>query len=93
MKATAILRNLSDTFWNGSEHFPTPGFLTQNPKEQWARVLQLCRERYSATLKIETGQFRDQVELNQILRGEHTIACTVEPRRGYKLATFTIERA
>jgi len=92
MKATAILRNFSDTFWNGAEHFPIPGFLTQSPKEQWARVQDLRRDGL-ATLKIETGQFRDQVELNQILRGEHTIACTVEPRRGYKLATFTIERA
>jgi len=92
MKVTAILRNLSDVFWHGAGHFPTPGFLTQEPKAQWARVQTLCRDGL-ATLKIETGQLRDQVELNQILRGAHTIACRIEPRRGYKLATFTIEKA
>lgn len=92
MKATVILRNLSEIFWNGGGVFPTPGFLTQEPKAQWARVQTLCRDGL-ATLKIETGQFRDQVELNQILRGAHTITCTVESRRGYKLATFTIEKA
>lgn len=91
MKITAILRNLSPAFWEGSETLG-PGFLCQSPDDQWARVQRLCAEGM-ATIKIATGQFRDQVELNQILRGPHRKTSAVEPRRGYKLVTFTVDRA
>lgn len=90
MKVTAILRNLSPAFWEGSEYLG-PGFLTQGPDDQWAQVQRL-RADGMASIKIATGQLRDQVELNQILRAPHTKACTIEPRRGYKLVTFTIEK-
>ncbi len=40
--------------------------------------------------KIGSGQFRDRVELNGIIkRGGQPKAYKLEPRRGYKLATFT----
>ena len=87
MRATVILKDKSDIFWNGSEHFPEPGFMTQAPADQWKRCVELCRQAL-ATLKVGSGQFRDQVELNQLLRQPHTVTCTVEPRRGYKLAVF-----
>ena len=45
------------------------------------------------SLKIGSGQFRDAVELNQILRGCCSVAFKLEPRRGYMLATFDIAPA
>lgn len=49
--------------------------------------------RHCVSQKIETGQFRDRVELNQIMRSPHFQSYKLEPRRGYKLATFEIVKA
>ena len=47
--------------------------------------------RHYVTIKWGTGNaFRDRVEANQLLRGEHTLTFKIEPRRGYNLATFEL---
>ena len=48
--------------------------------------------RHYVSIKWGTGNaFRDRVEANQLLRGEHILTFRVEPRRGYQLATFELE--
>lgn len=49
--------------------------------------------RHCVKQKIGTGQFREKVELNNAMRAPRFDAFKIEPRRGYKLATFEIERA
>jgi hypothetical protein len=41
-------------------------------------------------MRIGNGQFREAVELNQIMRAPKSIEFKIEPRKGYKLATFDI---
>ena len=89
MKVTAILKDFSDQFYNGTESGSIPAFLTMTPGDKWEKVRRLAADK-RVSLKIGTGQFRDQVELNQILRNPVSIAFKIEPRRGYKLATFDI---
>jgi len=87
MRATVILKNLSCDFWNGSPHFPIPGFLTQSPSEQWKRCNSLCAAGM-ATIKVGRGSFMEQIELDQICKNSHAVTCSIEPRKGYKLAVF-----
>jgi hypothetical protein len=48
----------------------------------------------SLTLKIGNGSFRDAVDLNHILKNCATQwSYKLEPRKGYKLATFNISAA
>jgi hypothetical protein len=44
------------------------------------------------TMKIGSGQFRDAVELNSMLRNPCRFEFKLEPRRGYKLITFEITK-
>ena len=47
---------------------------------------------YNVKQKIGNGSFRDKVELNQIMRKAAIGAwVSFEPRKGYLLATFTIQ--
>lgn len=88
--ATAIIRNLSQAFWEGNGE-SIPSFLAQSPKEKWERLNSLRRD-LDKCISVRIGNcdsFRDKVELNSILKGPHSVECTIEPRRGYKLATFT----
>ena len=88
--ATAILRNLSQAFWEGNGD-SIPAFKSQPPADKWVRLNKL-RVDLDKCVSIRIGHcdsFRDKVDLNSILKGPHSVECTVEPRRGYKLATFT----
>lgn len=49
--------------------------------------------RHCVKRKDGSGQFRDRVSLNQIMRSPRFDAFKIEPRRGYKLATFEIVQA
>ena len=89
MKVTAIMKDFTDQFYNGTESGSIPSFMLMSDADKWATVKRLCAER-RVTLKIGTGQFRDQVELNSMLRSPCAISFKIEPRRGYKLATFEI---
>lgn len=86
--ATAIIKDMSEQFYNG---FPGhAGFLDLDAAGKWDRVCKMHRDpAYKCTIKIGNGSFRDQVELNGLKqRGGRVITCKLEPRKGYKLATF-----
>jgi len=87
MKVTFILKDKSDIFYNGGGYFCEVGLLQMEPLAQWERLQKQAHDGL-ATLKIGTGQFRDKVELNQILRSGKSPTFKLEPRKGYKLATF-----
>ena len=104
MKATAILRDFSESFFTGIIRFSDgtvsdlkgTGFDLMSPREKWEH----CRRESTPygsgkpriPVKIGNGSFRDQVDLNTILQGPHEITCTVAPRRGYLLATFDFRK-
>jgi hypothetical protein len=93
MKATAIIRDLSDQFWNGFGD-SIPSFLAQSPLAQFQSAERLAHEMpRNVSLKIGNGSFRDKVEWNQLFRDSRDkITATIEPRRGYKLITFELNR-
>lgn len=90
MKVTVILKDFTEQFFTGFGEIV--GFLNRPDSEKF----ELCRKLHNekrVSMKIGTGQFRDAVELNQIRRNKHEVAFKLEPRRGYKLATFDITPA
>ena len=87
MKITVILKDKSDAFYNGNERIV--GLLQMDDVKKFQRLNELVFEG-RATSKVGNGSFRDKVELNQILRKPRTIHFKLEPRKGYKLATFDI---
>jgi hypothetical protein len=87
MKVTFILKDKSDAFYNGSE-FVGPGLLQQTPPEQFERLKQCAKEGLATRRIGSCNAFRDQVELNQIIRTGKVPTFKLEARRGYKLATF-----
>lgn len=93
MKATAIIRDMSDQFWNGFGD-SIPAFLSRTALSQFQRVEILTHEMpRNVSLKIGNGSFRDRVEWNQLFRDSRDkISATIEPRRGYKLITFELNR-
>lgn len=93
MKSTAILRDLSDQFWNGfGESFPA--FTAQSPLAQFQRAERLAHEMpRNVSLKIGNGSFRDRVEWSRLFRDSRDkMRATIEPRKGYKLVTFELSR-
>ena len=94
MKVTVIMKDFSDAFYSGrpSETMPIPSFTAMSAHDKWAKCKQLAADR-RVTMKIMTGQFSDAVDLNHMLKSPVDIEFTIEPRRGYKLATFHIEKA
>jgi hypothetical protein len=87
MKTTFILKDFSDVFYDGSESIV--GLLTMPDNEKFKRLTKMANEK-RITMKIGDGSFRDRVELNQITRTPCRYTFKLEPRRGYKLATFEI---
>lgn len=94
MKVTFILRGLTETFYNGNGG-SIPGLLNLSDSEKfWKLRGQASGDlRHCVKMKVGTGQMRDAVELNAIVKRDHSIAFNIEPRRGYKLATFTFSPA
>ena len=106
MKATAILKDFSESFFSGVITY-SDGTISSERGAGWdladaAGKWEICRERCGTPhgggkaripVKIGDGSFRDQVELNQILRGPFIVTCETSPRRGYILATFEFEVA
>lgn len=94
MKVTFIIKNMTEAFYFGNGK-SIQGLLNQNDE---GKLQQLLREakgdlKHNITMKIGRGSFGEQVDLNRILRGQHTSAFKLEPRRGYKLATFEVAAA
>ena len=91
MKITAIIKDFSDDFYNGSGN-SIPAFLGMDNRAKWEKIERLGYQKL-VSVKIGSGQFRDRVELHQILRQPVIIDFKLEPRRGYNLATFEIKGA
>lgn len=89
MKVTAILKDFSEVFYFGNDSGSIPAFNAMNESDKWLTIKKLSAEK-RVPMKINTGQFRDAVELNAIMKKPHTINFKLEPRKGYKLATFEI---
>ena len=86
MKITYILKDKSDSYIDRIKAMPALhafDYLNKESNGQYA---------YNVSQKIGNGSFRDKVELNQIMRKETLQAWfSFEPRKGYILATFTIQ--
>jgi len=83
MKITAILYNLTDAF--------CAELAELEPRAAYDRLNKLRHDLpHCIKLKIGNGSFRDAVDLNSLMKREHTFTVKIEPRRGYKLATFTV---
>lgn len=87
MKVTFILKGLTDAAHATLAAMPDAERFAKLDK--WARGdLAHCVKE-----KIGDGSFRDRVDLNAMMRAPVTWAYTLEPRRGYRLATFDVCRA
>ena len=91
MKATVILKDFTEQFYTGTEGGSIVGLLNMDNAAKFELCRRLAGEK-RATMKIGTGQFRDAVELNAMRRSPCTITFKLEPRKGYKLATFEFSK-
>ena len=87
MKITFILKDLTEAFYEGGTY--SIGLKRLNDFEKFLFLLYYARNNYfGITCKIGNGSFRDKVEFNQTMRKNYILSFSLEPRRGYKLATF-----
>lgn len=85
IKVTVIIKDVTDAFFEGMGD-SIIGLLNMTDADKFTYLnKQLAR----FPMKISSGSFRDRVELNSMIKKSHTITFKLEPRRGYKLATFT----
>jgi hypothetical protein len=90
MKVTAIIKDVSDTFFKGHGE-SIKGLDNMTDKEKFDYLLNTgvtCPSMVST--KVGGGMFRDKVELNQLRRKEFSLSYKLENRKGYKIATFEI---
>lgn len=87
MKVTFILKNVTEAFYMGMGE-SIKGLLNMTDVDKFT-YLNKVRHDHVFGMKIGKGQFRDAVELNAMLRTNPAVSFSLEPRRGYKLATFT----
>lgn len=89
MKVTFILKDLAAAFYEGGSY--SLGLNNLNDFEKFLYLKdRAARKELNISIKIGNGSFRDRVELNQKLRESININYKLEPRVGYKLATFEI---
>jgi len=96
IKVTVILKNFTDLFYTGrpsidDDDTGIKGFnnRTDADKFAWcAKSAKLPEYSDNVSIRIGTGQFRDAVELNSMLKRDYSMEYKLENRRGYKLATF-----
>jgi hypothetical protein len=85
MKITATLHDLTDNFY--------AELASMAPREIFSYLNKLKNDLpHCVKIKIGNGQFRDAVELNSMTRGPCAYAYKLEPRKGYKLATFEVSK-
>lgn len=84
MKVTAILRNFADEWLEDLAKLSAVELFEKLEKMSFDKRV---------PLQVGGGSFRDRLELNQLRRGPHDIKAKIEPRRGYKLATFSFSKA
>ena len=87
MKVTYILRDLTDVWFAKIGAMGDEERFHYLAKQANGGDLQHCIKQ-----KVGSGQFREKVELNQMLRHEVDWGYRLEPRKGYKLATFELRR-
>lgn len=89
IKVTVIIRDVTDAFFEGVGD-SIIGLLNMTDADKFSY---LNKRSGRFPMKIGNGSFRDKVDLNSMIKGPHTITFNLEPRRGYKLATFTFSKA
>ena len=88
MIVTFILKDLSEQFYQGfGQHIK--GLFNMSDEEKFHFLKQKGQE-LGITIKIGDNGFARKVELNSLLQKNPTFTFKLEPRRGYKLATFTV---
>ena len=91
MRITFILKDLTDAFYEGVGE-SIVGLLNMADADKFAKLNKMAQDK-RVKMKIGNDSFRDKVELNQMLRNSCTYVFKLEPRKGYKLATFEIEKS
>lgn len=89
IKVTVIIKDVTDAFFEGMGD-SIIGLLNLTDADKFTH-LNKQSERFP--MKVGSGSFRDRVELNSMIKGPHAITFKLEPRRGYKLATFIFSKA
>ena len=92
MKVTVILKDFTEQFYTGTECGSIVGLVNMPDDMKFETCRRLAGEK-RVTMKIDTGQFRDAMELNSMRRDPCTFTFKLENRKGYKLATFEIIKA
>ena len=87
IKVMFILKNLTDEFYNGGGVLDLTGLLNMADREKF-NYLSRMRHHLAITMRIGNGTFREQVELNAMLRLQPAVGFSLQPRRGYKLASL-----
>ena len=88
MKITFILKDLTDAFYEGFGE-SIVGLLNMADPDKFAKLNKMAHEK-RVKMKIGNDSFRDKVELTQMLRSPCAYSFKLEPRKGYRLATFEI---
>lgn len=92
MKVTFIIRDVGDDFFNGIPHLPSfgPGLLNMEPIKAFEKLENLAStgDKRIAMRVGSANAFRDRVDLNQLRRSQKPPAFKLEPRKGYRLATY-----
>lgn len=91
MKVTVILKDFTEQFYSGTESGSIVGLLNLSDADKFSKLKAMSAEK-RVTMKIGNGQFRDAVELNALLRVPCNFVFRLEPRKGYKLATFQVNK-
>jgi hypothetical protein len=91
MKVTVILKDFTEEFFTGFGE-SIVGLNNISDSEKFLKLKNLAAEK-RVSMKIGSGQFRDAVDFNSMLRLPCSFEFTIEPRKGYKLATFNIVKA
>ena len=88
MKTTVIVRNMSEQFWEGSGA-RIKGCDSMKPDELYSHLSKVSRDLpKNITFKHGSGQFRDRVDWNGIMKAGKPLSVIKERRRGYILLTF-----
>ena len=92
MKVTFTLRDLSSEYFEGMGE-SLKGLNNMSDREKFDMLHRGAFGELKQNIKIliGTGQFRERIELTQLLRGQPSIEYKLEPRKGYKLATFVFK--
>ena len=91
MKVKFILRGLTDAFFDGNSG-SIVGLMNLSDADKFAELKRHATGdlRHAVSMEVGNGQFRDRVELNSLLRLSPSYTFKLEPRKGYRLATFEI---